>query len=853
MNSKHSIPKTLIIVLLGLSILTGGANSSTVISSVYNITELNSAPHITYNNSSDIPVIPIHLCNYQNVSTTKDFQQLIQINWSLYSQYLNSNISNVRFYNQTSSIGKLSGYGVLPAWIESNNSTTAASSNVWINLSGTIIPANGCKTIYMAFLPKNVNWNSYLGINPYLDPAVKYGYGDNGNNVFLLYNNGKSLMPLTNTGVGGSGPEITSNAPSLFTHAITGTVNGGGANANSWTTNGITNTSNPSFNLPTSYIVQFKVYLSGSSALTDLLTNVNSIKNGNFYVFRLDSRDSSTYNEYDLIGYYPVGASQTTPLNYSGNFVSKTGKWYQLTAIDNNDHLYLYKSGAGYYMNQYGVLEESAKGKGYTGGGIAVTTDGASSTDYWSLIIVRYLPPNNVMPSFIIGNIFIKNTGNQFFSNKITNNENNATLTLTSIWDSGMYVDDNGNVFWTDTYGNVMVNYSNNLVYPHLECIYSLPPLHEFYPLAGPVSSISAVNITTKGGNVYAFVTLLTVSGYIYSYNVTNKTWFNASNLWKINLDAYPAPWTSVTSNVNGYTNKNTKSEYFYFSDIYGNIYQYNIIMGKGKWFYTQKTNVNPGIIATSAYYNEYQISNNALFGISSSSLYELTASGWNNIGPAMTGLISITIGSQKGSDYIYLLNESGYLYQSKENINNIASPVSFNSPEKLFTGGEASSISGTTSRTNSYSYQFNAIEINGTMGVNQGNGWTYLKNELPIYSYQPITINSTYLLNFSAYSEYINSTDIASLTNFSLYFLSNKTALEFESNGSLQLVNTAMPSLLNTTQDILVYVNIRPYSFNTAFIHFNILFYCCNNINSIVIIYNLNIEIINHFYYEVQ
>jgi hypothetical protein len=71
--------------------------------------------------------------------------------------------------------------------------------------------------------------------------------------------------------------------------------------------------SNPSFNLSNSYIAQTLVYITGSSPLIDLLTNVQSITNGQFYVFRFDAR--GVY--YDGIGYYPSGGTGTNFLNYT--------------------------------------------------------------------------------------------------------------------------------------------------------------------------------------------------------------------------------------------------------------------------------------------------------------------------------------------------------------------------------------------------------------------------------------------------------------------------------------------------------------------------------------------------------
>lgn len=324
------------VVFIMVVVIPSDSKSDVVISNNYNVSTSSILPSIVYNNSTDF-YVTITIQNSQSVSTTNNFQMLIKIDWLEYKNYLNSYCSNVRFYNSTSAIGKASGYGVLPAWIETNDTNSASSSNIWINMSGTKIPATSSVKIYMGFLPKTVSWNSYLGLNPTLSNT--YGKYDNGADVFLYYNNGLSLMPLSHTGSGGSGPSTTTTAPSPYTHAITGSVKGGNADASTWTTNGINLTSNPSLTLPNSYIAQMRVYLTGSNALTDLLTNVQSITKGQFYVFRFDARGGSNY---DAIGYYPYGASSTNFLNQTTQSSTKT--WYQMTAIDNANNLYLYKS-----------------------------------------------------------------------------------------------------------------------------------------------------------------------------------------------------------------------------------------------------------------------------------------------------------------------------------------------------------------------------------------------------------------------------------------------------------------------------------------------------------------------------
>ena len=282
---------------------------------------------------------------------------------------------------------------------------TSAKCHVWWIKLPNGIPANSYITIYMHIGPNNTNYYQqyypYVGQAPHLSST--YGQYDNGNYVFLLYNNGTYLFPLNHIGAGGS-MSLTNNAPPPWRYAINLSVNDGDARAITWTTSGINATSNPSFNLPDSYIAQMLVYITGPEPLIDLLTNVRSITDGPFYVFRFDAR----YLSYDDIAYYPVGGPITMSLvNGNYNIRSNTEVWYMLTAINDNDYLYLYKnivnSYSSYNLAYYGDLIYSAIGVGLTGGGIAITTDGSTSTDYFTMIIVRAYPPNGVMPGIYIG------------------------------------------------------------------------------------------------------------------------------------------------------------------------------------------------------------------------------------------------------------------------------------------------------------------------------------------------------------------------------------------------------------------------------------------------------------------
>ncbi len=819
------------IVLILIVVIPTDSKSDVVISNNYNVNTSSKSPSIVYNNST-ISYVTITIYNNQSVSTVPNFQMLIKVDWLEYENYLNSYCSNVRFYNTTSAIGKTSGYGVLPAWIETNDTNTATSSNVWINMKGTIIPASGSVDIYMAFLPKSISWNAYLGLNPSLSST--YGQFDNGANVFLYYNNGLNLMPLSQTGTGGSAPKTTTKAPSPYTHAITGSVNGGTANANTWTTNGITSSSSPSFNLPTSYIAQMNVYLTGSSALTDILTNVQSINTGHFYVFRFDTRSTSGYN--DGIGYYSNGASITTFLNLS-NIKSKTNVWYMMTAIDNSDNLYIYQNGyssaSTFTLNNFGTLIARAKGLGYSGGGIAVSTDGATSTDYWTMILVRAYPPNGVMPSYSFSNILSP----AMWQTNLNSYKDQAYSNITSIWSSGIYCDDYGNVFWTDTYGSVFVNWSSNNQIEYLGTPYS------YFAYAGPITSIAAVNFTY--GRSYQYVVLLTYKGYVFGYNVTNNTWFNATSTWNLPLTQYPAPWTSVTSNTEGMYNN--YYEYFFFTDLYGNVYRYNVVSpgyDSGWLLNTYTTSSNLNIISTAISYDGYLYS--ICYG---GNVYVYTTSGWNTYysSTQLNGLKSIVI-TYGGYIYLLRLNNGTKLYVSSNTAG--SSTGTFSSyGNVVFSQGTNEALT-----IDRYYGIFWAIQTNGTIAksTNNANSWTYLNNHLSKYSYPTIlAINSTYTMNFNAYAHYVNSINYTSMYNFALYFNGSNGILNLEYRYQLgSMNNPQIPALLTKTSGILINVTMMPnMAYNSTF-YFYVIFYPQNNPNSVILEYVLDIHIINHFSY---
>ena len=366
--------------------------------------------------SGIVEYVAITLTNSQSAPTPTNFQQQLTVDWSTYSSYLASNAQNVEFFTTQ--------WSPLYAWCESSCSSSATSSSVWVNLGTNTIPAGGTLTVVMGFYPTTANEYSPTGYwGAYPTFTGTYGQYDNGANVFLVYNNGASLFGTSQTGTGGTAPVTTASAPAPNSNAITGSVSGGTAAATTWTTNGETTPA-----LPASYIAQMRVYLTGSSALTDLLTNVQSISTGQFYVFRIDTRSGS----YDSIGNYPSGGITTNFLKQT-TITSAVDTWYQLTAVDAGDSLSLYKS-TSTGINSFGTLEAGpVSGVGYTGGGIAVSTDGATSTEYWTDIVVRAYPPYGVMPSVAFA------TASSALATPVAYSDSGCTTSPAS-FDMGQYV-----------------------------------------------------------------------------------------------------------------------------------------------------------------------------------------------------------------------------------------------------------------------------------------------------------------------------------------------------------------------------------------------------------------------------
>ncbi|MFP3191472.1 MAG: DUF2341 domain-containing protein, partial [Thermoproteota archaeon] len=147
----------------------------------YSNSNTNSFPKPTSIPSGILYYVPITITNTQDISTSKPFQQMIQVQETQFSNYIayNGNMANFEFFTQSGQ--------VLPAWIESN---TSGDLIIWVKIPG--IPAKHSETIYLGFASKTANLlsssgTSGIGEAPQLSST--YGQYDDGASVFNFYDN----------------------------------------------------------------------------------------------------------------------------------------------------------------------------------------------------------------------------------------------------------------------------------------------------------------------------------------------------------------------------------------------------------------------------------------------------------------------------------------------------------------------------------------------------------------------------------------------------------------------------------------------------------------------------------------
>jgi hypothetical protein len=333
----------------------------------------------------------VTLYNTQNIPTPQPFQQDIAIcngsinignnfayvnNVTLFNQ-INSNGSNVLFFNPNNN-------QLLYSWYEGQLNYNGVYCDVWwINIPNGI-PANSNITIYMYIGNSSSNYYSqyypYVGEAPQLSST--YGQYDNGNYVFYYYSNTSNIAGWAISGSAGlTTSPPASSVPSFGSYAFYAYSSVGS----------YMYTQLPS-NVPTNnVIIEYYFY---TTALGDLFFYVNS--GGAGQMSRVGCGG----------GWYGIASTNSwtswNAPNGNGNYCNA---WYLVGVVVSGSTAIEYlTSGNMFYGLEIGQNAYTYSSVSINGNYIGLVGDAAGSSyiSYWEGIIIRALPPNDVMPSIYI-------------------------------------------------------------------------------------------------------------------------------------------------------------------------------------------------------------------------------------------------------------------------------------------------------------------------------------------------------------------------------------------------------------------------------------------------------------------
>ncbi len=133
--------------------------------------------------SQNINYVPVTITNDQSTATQSNFQQMITFNPKSFSNYENSNLSNIEF--TSGEPYGLSGSTPLYAWIESGASSTASSATAWINLGSTKLNSQehyiSVNVINSQNTATGTNFQQMVYFNPSSSSYSSYENSDLGN------------------------------------------------------------------------------------------------------------------------------------------------------------------------------------------------------------------------------------------------------------------------------------------------------------------------------------------------------------------------------------------------------------------------------------------------------------------------------------------------------------------------------------------------------------------------------------------------------------------------------------------------------------------------------------------------
>ncbi|MFP3257246.1 MAG: DUF2341 domain-containing protein [Candidatus Nanopusillus acidilobi] len=122
----------------------------------------------------------INISNTANFTLNAPYQQIIEINNSLFQTYEAQNLQNIYFTYTNGTI--------IPSWLESGASEYSNLSVYWLKINVSLLPHSNL-TIYMNFGNKSENYFNGINIGEAPQFSIPYGKYDDGKNVFYFYEN----------------------------------------------------------------------------------------------------------------------------------------------------------------------------------------------------------------------------------------------------------------------------------------------------------------------------------------------------------------------------------------------------------------------------------------------------------------------------------------------------------------------------------------------------------------------------------------------------------------------------------------------------------------------------------------
>jgi len=759
---------------------------------------------------------PITIYNNQSVATSNPYQQLLQLNESIYNGYItyNGTVANFEFSYANNSI--------IPSWIESNNSGVLP---IWLNL--TSIAANSQLTIYADFASLSTNLLSNSGTTgigeaPQLSPT--YAEYDDGQYVFPIYYNfaGTTLDSRISTASESGNYILTQD-------------------------NGLTiqiNTNSNMFYIMTSSFINSPFVLTAHD--TFYPTSTSSGTTNEEWGLVIDSSTSisqDTNNAYGGTNYLGIINMEggVSPQIMMGNVTLASGSLSytsQYTYLDT-----ITQNSTNVSVNFDGTSLSTANNSitsGYIGFYIHL---GAGSIPM-TIAVIKFLtvtsyPPNGVMPSVSYSNVQPQYTitfnesglpSDSLWNVSINNNiysTNTTSLNLSLFNGAYSYIAQTLNPDYSTIYGNITVNGANltvNLTF--IAPLYNIDFIESGLPFDTLWNSTlinstynynfynstntNSLNFTVPNGT-YSYTILVnnyniptygnvTVNGANITINISfpvyNVTFIESglpSNTeWNIYLNAsyanliYESTNTSTISYIllNGnytYLMTQNNSEIFLF-DYYDNVDNLTVVQNGS---FTVNNSSITIYLNFSLYSVDYNISNSNNYNYSitfSNSTYNITYQ-------SNTSLIEYMPNGTYNDTIIPLSNPFAI-------ISGYENPITVNGTDLIFN----ITFSG-------YNVEFNitGLGVNGllTISVYNSNNNTLMFNSTSglstIYALLP---NAQYYLN---------------LTTSSIDFTASATPSTFTINNTLTIVNISIYYDVLTIQESGLAVNIA-YTLNLTY-----------------------------------